>query len=169
MDVQSKPIANDAAHSFENMLMKYQNMLYRLCNRYSTRELTVEDLMQDVAVALWRQRERLWNIPDGVQRKSWVWKVARNAAVDTLRKTPSNLSLEESGVEALPAEDRSLIDSLYEQIALLDEPDRSLARLQMEGYSYAEIAAKLSMSEKNVSVRLVRIKEKLRERMNARY
>jgi DNA-directed RNA polymerase specialized sigma24 family protein len=35
----------------------------------------------------------------------------------------------------------------------------------MEGYSYEEIAAHLDMTEKNVSVRLVRVKEKLRKSM----
>jgi DNA-directed RNA polymerase specialized sigma24 family protein len=35
--------------------------------------------------------------------------------------------------------------------------------MQLEGYSYEEIGKSLEMSEKNASVRLVRVKEKLRE------
>ena len=35
--------------------------------------------------------------------------------------------------------------------------------MQLEGYSYEEIGAELGMTEKNVSVRLVRIKEKIRK------
>jgi RNA polymerase sigma-70 factor (ECF subfamily) len=62
-------------------------------------------------------------------------------------------------------DDRSLLHELREQIALLDEPDRSIVRLQLEGYSYEEIGKTLGMTEKNVSVRLVRIKEKLRKSM----
>ena len=52
---------------------------------------------------------------------------------------------------------------LHERIALLQEPDRSIVRLQLEGYSYEEIGQQLGMTEKNVSVRLVRIKEKIRK------
>lgn len=122
--------------------------------------------MQDVAVALWRQREKLWTIPKGVQQKSWVWVVARNAIINTIRQTPAMSELDDDAVQSMPDDDSSLIDSLYEQISLLDEPDRSIVKLQLAGYSYDEIAAKLKMTTKNVSVRLVRTKEKLRQLMN---
>ena len=62
-------------------------------------------------------------------------------------------------------EDRTHIKELYEQIERLDEPDRTIVRMQLEGYSYQEIGAAVNMTEKNVSVKLVRIKEKLRNRM----
>jgi DNA-directed RNA polymerase specialized sigma24 family protein len=39
-------------------------------------------------------------------------------------------------------------------------------RLQLEGYNYVEIGEQVGMTEKNVSVRLVRIKEKLRKSMD---
>lgn len=35
--------------------------------------------------------------------------------------------------------------------------------MQLEGYSYEEIGTELGITEKNVSVRLVRIKEKIRK------
>ncbi len=160
------PITKDASKSFEQLLMQHQSMLYRLCSRFSSREVTVEDLMQDIAVALWRQREKLWSVPDGVQRKSWIWKLARNTAIDTIRKAPSFSELDEQMADSIQDEDHSLVDTLREQIALLEEPDRTIVRLQLEGYAYAEIAAKLKMTEKNVSVRLVRVKEQLRQIMN---
>ena len=59
-----------------------------------------------------------------------------------------------------------MLQELHEQIALLDEPDRSIVRLQLEGYNYQEIGDIVGMTEKNVSVRLVRIKEKLRKSMD---
>lgn len=89
-----------------------------------------------------------------------VWKIAHNAMIDTMRQTrfteelPANYETE--------TEDRSLLNELYEQIELLTEPDKTLIKMQMEGYSYKEIASKLNLSEKNVSVKLVRIKDKLR-------
>jgi len=63
----------------------------------------------------------------------------------------------------MEAEDTSLVDELYAQVSLLDEPDRTLVGLQLQGYSYEEIAAKSGLTVKNVSVRLVRAKEKLRK------
>ena len=99
-----------------------------------------------------------------VQQAAFVWKISRNAAIDVLRR--------EKQTEPLPddydreEEDRTLLRELHERIALLDEPDRSIVNLQLEGYSYEEIAQQMDMTVKNVSVRLVRIKEKLKKSMN---
>lgn len=92
-----------------------------------------------------------------------VWKIARNTAIDNLRRTPTTDTLPE-GYD-VEADDTSLVKELHEQIALLDEPDRTIVKMQLEGYNYQEIGAKVNMTEKNVSVRLVRIKEKLRNSM----
>jgi RNA polymerase sigma-70 factor (ECF subfamily) len=119
--------------------------------------------MQEISIALWRQRERMWSIPDGMQRTAWIWKVAHNAAIDTVRKAPAHQQLEDHHVADMQQEDRTLVEQLYEQIDKLEEMDRTLVRLQLEGYSYEEIATKTGLTVKNVSVKLVRIKDKLRK------
>ena len=95
------------------------------------------------------------------RRAALTWRIARNAVIDALRRTEDTEALPEGHDTA--AEDRSLIHELHERIALLPEPDRTIVRMQLEGYSYEEIGAELGMTEKNVSVRLVRIKEKIRK------
>ena len=62
-------------------------------------------------------------------------------------------------------EDNTLVDELHEVISHLDEPDRTIVTMKLEGYSYKEISSQLGLTEKNVSVRLVRVKDKLREEM----
>ena len=81
--------------------------------------------------------------------------------IDDLRRTPLNDPLPE-GYEQ-EEDDRSKVQALHERIAMLPEPDRSVVAMQLEGYSYDEIAKALGMTVKNVSVRLVRIKEKIRK------
>ncbi len=92
-----------------------------------------------------------------------VWKIARNAVIDDLRRIRSSEPLPENYEEV--SEDHSLLQELHERIALLEEPDRTIVNMQLEGYSYEEIGSHLGMTEKNVSVRLVRIKDKLRKLM----
>ena len=127
---------------FEELLHRYRGLLFTLCRRYGRRGLDVDDLLQDATVALWRAREKVLEETRSVGQAALVWKIARNAVVDTLRR------------------------SRHEQIALLDEPDRTIVKLQLEGYSYEEIGQQLGMTEKNVSVRLVRIKERLRKQFD---
>lgn len=120
----------------------------------------MEDLLQEAAVALWRDRDRLLSLP-AVQQAALTWKIARNAVIDTLRRTKRAEGLPEGFDEG--EEDRSLLNELYERIALLGEPDRTIVRLQLEGYSYEEIAERTGLTVSNISVKLVRIKDKIRK------
>ena len=151
--------------AFQSLLTRYRGLLYRVCLRYSGREATVEDLMQDISIALWQRREWLQEVPSGVRQAAWIWRVARNAAIDSVRRMPGHQALEEWHTDDMEVEDRSLVSELYEQIEQLGEEERRLVRMQLEGYSYEEMAAAMGLSVKNVSVRLVRIREKLRSRM----
>jgi RNA polymerase sigma-70 factor (ECF subfamily) len=50
---------------------------------------------------------------------------------------------------------------LYKAIHALDEIDRSLALLLLDGFSYKEMAAILGISISNVGVKINRIKKQL--------
>ena len=148
---------------FDELLHRYRGLLFTLCSRFKHRGLEVDDLMQEASIALWRDRERLLGLGTGVQQAALVWRIARNAAIDALRRTDETDSLPE-GYDQMD-DDRSLLRELHEQIGTLSEPDRTIVCMQLEGYSYEEIGNQLGMTEKNVSVRLVRAREKLREKM----
>jgi len=145
------------------MLHRHRWLLFSLCRHYTRRGLEVDDLLQEATVALWRDRERLLSL-SAVPQTALIWKIGRNAVIDCLRRVKETEALPESYEVA--DEDRSLLRELHEQIALLTEPDRTIVRLQLQGFNYQEIADQVGMTEKNVSVRLVRIKEKLRKSMN---
>ena len=147
---------------FGELLHRYRGLLFTLCSRFNHRGLEVDDLIQEATIALWRNHERLLAL-GSVQQAALTWKIARNAVIDALRHYEDSEALPEGHDEV--DEDRSLMNELNEQIIRLEEPDRSIVRLQLEGYSYEEIGQQLGMTEKNVSVRLVRVKEKLKKAM----
>lgn len=138
-------------------------MLYTLGRRFSRRGLEVDDLLQEASVTLWMHHERLLAMPVGPAQAALVWKMARNAMIDSLRGSPDTEALPQGLETTLEAESHTAIDELHEQIAMLDEPDRTLVRMQLEGYSYEEIAQHTGLTVSNVSVRLVRTREKLRQ------
>ena len=147
---------------FEAMLHRHRGLLFSLCRHYSRRGLEIDDLLQEATLALWRDRERLLSL-SAVPQAALIWKIGRNKIIDCLRREKETETLPED--YEVVDEDRSLLRELHERIALLDEPDRTIVRLQLEGYNYVEIGDRVGMTEKNVSVRLVRIKEKLRKSM----
>lgn len=121
----------------------------------------MEDLLQEATIALWNNRDRLFSLSAGPRQAALIWKIARNAIIDDLRRTPYSDELPEGYDSA--DENHEKVNELLERIALLPEQDRMLVTMQLEGYSYDEIAQELGMTVKNVSVRLVRIKEKIRK------
>ncbi len=145
---------------FEILLHRYNGLLFTLCRHFSRKGVEADDLLQDASVALWRDSERLLSLSAGPQQAALVWRISRNAMIDTLRRTRELDSL--SDEYDSEADDRNLINELHERIELLDEPDRSIVKLQLEGYNYEEIAEMTGLTVKNVSVRLVRVKDKLR-------
>ena len=56
------------------------------------------------------------------------------------------------------------VRQLHERIQRLDLIDRALVMMWLEGMSYEEIADVVGISVKNVGVKLVRIKEKLKQK-----
>lgn len=147
---------------FDELLHRYRGLIFTLCSRFKHRGLEVDDLIQEASIALWRNREKLFSL-GSVQQAALTWKIARNAVIDALRRVEETDVLPEG--HDIADDDRSLLHELREQIGRLEEPDRSIVRMQLEGYSYEEIGNQLEMTEKNVSVRLVRAKEKLRKAM----
>ena len=147
---------------FDELLHRYRGLIFTLCSRFKHRGLEVDDLIQEASIALWRNREKLFSL-GSVQQAALTWKIARNAIIDALRRVEETDVLPEG--HDIADDDRSLLHELREQIGRLEEPDRSIVRMQLEGYSYEEIGNQLEMTEKNVSVRLVRAKEKLRKAM----
>ena len=147
---------------FDELLHRYRGLLFALCSRFRHRGLDTDDLIQEAAISLWRARDRLLAL-SGPAQAALTWKVARNAVIDALRRIEDSVALPESYDER--EEDNTLVDELHEVISHLDEPDRTIVTMKLEGYSYKEISSQLGLTEKNVSVRLVRVKDKLREEM----
>ena len=145
---------------FDTLLHRYRGLLFSLCQRYQQRSAAFEDLMQEASVALWVHREMLYGI-SGPRQAALVWKIARNAMIDELRRTPVSEALQDDYDTV--DDDHSQVQELRERIALLPEPDRTVVTMQLEGYSYEEIGAAMGLSVKSVSMRLVRLKDKIRK------
>ncbi len=117
--------------------------------------------MQEVSLVLWQRREQLLALGAVPLQAAWIWRVARSTCIDILRRTPETSPLPE-GYDP-PADDRTLPHHLHRLIELLPDPDRTIVRLHIEGYNYEEIAQQTGLTANNISVRLVRTKEKLRQ------
>ena len=102
--------------------------------------------------------------------KTWIWRVSLNTCLTAERK-------KKRSVETVPLsmdinlftdtdDDTRQIQQLYRRINQLGVVDRAIILLWLENMSYEEIGQIIGISTKNVSVKLVRIKEQLKKMSN---
>ncbi len=146
-------------------MLRYRGLLFSVCRRYSCDGLTVDDLLQETMLTLWNLRKQLFGITLAPRQAAWIWRVARSTCIDLRRRRSNNITPLPDDYDT-PADDTSLHDTLHELIAQLPEPDRTIVTMHLEGYEYKEIGHKTGLTKNNVGIRLMRIKDKLREQMN---
>ena len=154
----------------EDVLAEHGPALARLAAAYERRPAVREELLQDIAVAVW---QALPSFRGDASIRTFVLRVATNRAMTHLaRRPPAAASLEEAAElpDAAPtpeaaAEAAGRSARLFSAVAALPLPLKQVVSLALEGLNTAEIGAVLGLGESNVSVRLHRGKAKLRELM----
>jgi RNA polymerase sigma-70 factor (ECF subfamily) len=124
-----------------------------------------EDVVALAFERAWRKR-RSFDVRRGSQR-AWVFGIARNAALDELRRRRRSATLAIDPVdEALDDDAEALVRraTVRTALAALDARDRELVALKFHGgLTNGELARVLGTSESNVGTRLHRAVTKLRE------
>ena len=147
--------------TFNETLLRYRGLLFSVCRRYCRDGLTVDDLLQETMLALWNLKEKMLDISPAPKQAAWIWRVARSTCIDIGRRTPPSSPLPE-GYDT-PTDNTSLHDTLHELINQLPEPDRTIITMHLDGYDYKEIGRHVGMTKNNIGVRLMRIKEKIKQ------
>jgi RNA polymerase sigma-70 factor (ECF subfamily) len=150
------------------MVYTHMGIIYKICTLYAAKE-DQEDLKQEIIYQLWKSYP---TFRGDAKFQSWMYRVALNTAMLGLRARKvkytrlSEHALEISDEPQNSADEEVRIKFLYKQISKLKDLDKTIIFLYLEQCSYDEIAEITGISAKNVSVRLVRIKEKLRAKLH---
>lgn len=154
---------NTKEQRFSKLIKEYEQTIYAVCYMFSQDAGDVDDLHQEILL-------RLWQGYDGFEGRSniktWIYRVALNYCINfsnkRKREQTRHAKAGESGASESDLEKRMQIKQLYQRINRLGLVDRSVILLWLEDLSYEEIGAILGISVKNVSFKLVRIKERLK-------
>jgi RNA polymerase sigma-70 factor (ECF subfamily) len=130
---------------------------------------TAEDVVAQAFERAYRKR-RSFDRRRGSER-AWVFGIARNAALDELRRRKRTVALTAEPAEVAAPDDPDLAirrATVRAAIDRLDPRDRELIALKYHGgLSNADVAALTGTSESNVGTRLHRAMTKLREACDA--
>lgn len=154
-------------NEFEKIIKAHKNAIYTVCYMFSKDTDEINDLFQETLINLWKGFQDFRNESS---IRTWIWRVCLNTCISSERKKKRR-------VETVPLSvdidlfndddsDSKQIRMLYDRINQLGPFDRAIVLLWLENMSYDEIGAVIGISAKNVSVRLVRIKEELKKMSN---
>ena len=160
--------------AFASLLARYQNRLYRYLLRWVREQASAEDLFQQTWL---RVIEKIGRFDARRSFDAWLFAVARNLAVDHLRRYRPD-SLDEPREDSLPLLERCAADApsaiehvlQFEQAALVQRALESLPPIHREILSLRfeeemkleEIAEVLAIPLSTVKSRLGRALERLR-------
>ena len=152
--------------AFAQMIREHKNTIYTVCFMFSKDSDEVNDLFQEVLINLWKGFESF----EGKSKiDTWIWRVSFNTCISQERKKKRNSPIPPPiGIDLFndKDDDTKQVKMLYDRIHRLKPFDRAIVLLWLENMSYEEIAAIVGITVKNVSVRLYRIKEELKQMSN---
>lgn len=146
------------------MVNEHKRTIYTVCFMFSKDQDEVNDLFQEILIRLWNGFDTFRGESDV---KTWIWRVSLNTCLNQEKKKSRLGERVELSVDINPYEDTDCdalqIRQLYDRINRLGLIDRSIILLWLENMSYDEIGAIVGITAKNVSVKLVRIREQLKQ------
>jgi len=138
---------------------------HKVCNIYFRGSADREDVIQEMMYQLWRSHQSF----DGRSKFStWMYRVCLNTALTYRKKIRTNESLSNrhEQIPATPTSNKQEVTEMLSQaISTLSELNKAIMLLYLEDMSYDEIAEITGLTRSNVSVRIMRAKKELEEKL----
>lgn len=154
---------------FVRLIDEHRKILHKVAGTYAWNAADLQELVQEMALQLWSSFDRY---DERYKFSTWMYRVALNVAISFVRTETrrartivaadgSTASILERAAAPEPAADDDLrvLDGF---IRKLDELDRALVLLYLDGHRHDTIAEILGISETNVGTKIGRIKQRIR-------
>jgi RNA polymerase sigma-70 factor (ECF subfamily) len=172
-----------ASDEFETEALRHLDALYRTALRMTRSEADAEDLVQETYIRAFRFRDQFTL---GTNMKAWLFRILTNTFINTYRRKTAQPEvtdldgIDEFSLYRRMADDRaastspdpeaellnSVVDSeVTDALEELPEKFRTTVLLDVEGFSYKEIAEMLAIPIGTVMSRLHRGRKFLQKRL----
>ncbi|MDR3625861.1 MAG: sigma-70 family RNA polymerase sigma factor [Ignavibacteriaceae bacterium] len=186
IDLMQRVSSNDSK-ALEVLYNRYSSLLYTLVKKIVSEEQTAEDILSEIFVIVWRKAD-LFDFNTG-NVYTWLVTLARNKAVDTLRRLQLNNKPDDEKPEFEPYDDnyenKFIIPQLPDSIdpldirtafSIKDDVETALNKLTdaqqyviylayYEGLTQKEIAEKLNIPLPTVTSKIKIALSNLRENL----
>lgn len=160
----TQPAPGAREQAFVALVREHGALVHKVCYAYAHTEDDRRDLYQEVLLQCWRAFPRFQG---RAEPSTWLYRIALNTAITFLRRR-TRASFSELGDEALSSgpleiERFERWEVLERAMARLGSIDRAVLLLYLEDRSYEDIGDILGLSASNVSVKLARIRSRLKD------
>jgi RNA polymerase sigma factor (sigma-70 family) len=159
------------AESFLSMIDANKGIIYKVANSYCKNEENKKDLIQEIILQLWLS----WYKYDSTFKIStWMYRIALNVSISFYRKEHRRNEISHPLPDDIlflqenqnPGSLDTDVEALHRCIRELREIDRAIIILYLEGNSQQEIADILGLTTTNVSTKVLRIKQQLKQKIS---
>ena len=152
--------------SFIQLMEANKGIIHKICLMYTSNLADKEDLYQEICLQLWRSFR---TYRSESKFSTWLYRVALNTAISSVRKDRRQVeTVQLNQMEHFVARDserEGMTRMLLKAVSRLNKVDRAIILLWLEKKEYTEISEVIGISQSAVSVRLVRIRERLKSIM----
>jgi len=154
---------------FIEVIQQNESLIYKVTKVYTNTKEDAQDLYQEIVYQLCKS---FGSFRGDAKISTWMYRIALNTAIAHLNKqkkrlpqTPVSDWLAENIVAPdAPVDERS--ETLFALVKQLNDIEKGIVLLYLEGKTYAEIALITGFTVTNVGTRLDRIKQKIRSQIN---
>ncbi len=160
---------------FKALLDDNKERIWRICRYYGANPNDQQDMYQEVLVNIWKSLD---SFRGEAQVSTWIYRIAVNTSLTFSGKSVKQAKLfvrdetllsrtliPDEGIDHIEKEKQ--LDALKTAINQLSVIDQALITLMLEGLGMREIADVIGITEPNVKVKIHRIKEQLKQQLNA--
>ena len=149
--------------TFTQLLEENRGIIHKISMMYTTTQADKEDMYQEICLQLWRSFR---TYRSESKFSTWLYRVALNTAISSVRKERRQvMTVQLEQAEHFVARDSEKGETtrmLFRAVSRLNKVDRAIILLWLEEKESAEISEIMGISLSAVSVRLVRIRERLK-------
>ncbi|WP_423130147.1 RNA polymerase sigma factor [Gaoshiqia sp. Z1-71] len=148
---------------FLKIVEEHKKLIFKVSYLYCINNIDKEDLFQEIIVNLWKAYP---DFKGNSKLSTWIYRIAINTAVSWIRVSKKNNHV--LYCDCMPnviddSESKEVYEKLQTVINHLNNIDKAIILLQLDGYSYDEIAEITGLTKTNVATKISRIKTKLKK------
>ena len=157
--------------NFTQQILPIKNKLFRFSLRIVGNGPEAEDVVQEVFIKMWNNREERHKYQN---LEAWCMKMTKNLSIDKLRSKHQKTGLLSEGLGLVEkgstpdkkAELNDMVSQVRQLISKLPEKQKMVIQLRdLEGLTYQEIAEHLNLNMSQVKVYLHRARQSIKSQL----